>query len=100
MRHSKQLFRNINHQVLTPVTEQKPSRLVELAEPFVSEHTNWLVLLGVGKIADFFECGVQGVILFSSVSGQGSCRKARSEVHLPAREDSWKKDKVETKKNS
>jgi hypothetical protein len=43
-------------------TEQKPSRLVELAKPFVSEHTNWLVLLGVGKIADFIESGVHGVI--------------------------------------
>jgi predicted CoA-substrate-specific enzyme activase len=58
----KLLFRNIDPQVLALATEQKPSRLVELAEPFVSEHTNWLVLLGVGKIADFIECGVQGVI--------------------------------------
>ncbi|MHC4487984.1 MAG: hypothetical protein ACYSW7_02225 [Planctomycetota bacterium] len=63
MRHSKRLFRNIDPQAaLILATEQKPSRLVELAEPFVSEHTNWLVLLGVGKIADFIECGVQGVI--------------------------------------
>jgi predicted CoA-substrate-specific enzyme activase len=58
----KRLFRNIDPQVLALAAEQKPSRLVELAEPFVSEHTNWLVLLGVGKIADFIECGVQGVI--------------------------------------
>ncbi len=58
----KRLFRNIDPQALRLATEQKPSRLVELAEPFVSEHTNWLVLLGVGKIADFIECGVQGVI--------------------------------------
>ncbi|MHC4595280.1 MAG: acyl-CoA dehydratase activase-related protein, partial [Planctomycetota bacterium] len=58
----KRLFRNIDPEVLALATEQKPSRLVELAEPFVSEHTNWLVLLGVGKIADFSECGVQGVI--------------------------------------
>jgi len=43
-------------------SEQKPFRLIELAKPFVSEHTNWLVLLGVGKIADYIECGVQGVI--------------------------------------
>ena len=47
---------------LALATEQKPWRLVELAKPFISEHTNWLVLLGVGKIADFIECGVQGVI--------------------------------------
>jgi predicted nucleotide-binding protein (sugar kinase/HSP70/actin superfamily) len=59
---SKRLFRNIDSQALTIATEQKPSRLVELAGPFVSEHTNWLVLLGVGKIADYIECGVQGVI--------------------------------------
>jgi predicted nucleotide-binding protein (sugar kinase/HSP70/actin superfamily) len=58
----KRLFRNIDPQALALATEQKPSRLVELAEPFVSEHTNWLVLLGVGKIADFIECGVRGVI--------------------------------------
>ena len=49
-------------QALTLATERKPSRLVELAKPFVSEYTNWLVLLGVGKIADFMECGVHGVI--------------------------------------
>jgi predicted CoA-substrate-specific enzyme activase len=59
---SKRLFRNIDSQALKIATEQKPSRLVELAEQFVSEHTNWLVLLGVGKIADYIECGVQGVI--------------------------------------
>jgi predicted nucleotide-binding protein (sugar kinase/HSP70/actin superfamily) len=58
----KRLFWNIDTQALALATEQKPSRLVELAEPFVSEHTNWLVLLGVGKIADFIECGVKGVI--------------------------------------
>jgi len=58
----KRLFRNINPQALSLATEQKPSRLVELAKPFVSEHTNWLVLLGVGKTADFVECGVHGVI--------------------------------------
>jgi predicted nucleotide-binding protein (sugar kinase/HSP70/actin superfamily) len=58
----KRLFRNIDPQTLALAAEQKPSRLVELAEPFVSEHTNWLVLLGVGKIADFIECGVHGVI--------------------------------------
>jgi predicted CoA-substrate-specific enzyme activase len=58
----KRLFRNIDSEALALATEQKPSRLVELAEPFVSEHTNWLVLLGVGKIADFIECGVRGVI--------------------------------------
>ncbi len=58
----KRLFRNVDPQALALATEQKPSRLVELAEPFVSERTNWLVLLGVGKIADFIECGVQGVI--------------------------------------
>jgi hypothetical protein len=52
----------VDPKALALATEQKPSRLVELAEPFVSEHTNWLVLLGVGKIADFIECGVQGVI--------------------------------------
>jgi predicted nucleotide-binding protein (sugar kinase/HSP70/actin superfamily) len=59
---SKRLFRNIDPQALTLATERKPSRLVELAKPFVSEYTNWLVLLGVGKIADFMECGVHGVI--------------------------------------
>jgi predicted nucleotide-binding protein (sugar kinase/HSP70/actin superfamily) len=58
----KRLFRNIDPQALALATEQKPSRLVELAKPFVSEHTNWLVLLGVGKTADFAECGVHGVI--------------------------------------
>jgi predicted nucleotide-binding protein (sugar kinase/HSP70/actin superfamily) len=58
----KRLFWNIDPYALALATEQKPSRLVELAEPFVSEHTNWLVLLGVGKIADFIECGVNGVI--------------------------------------
>jgi predicted nucleotide-binding protein (sugar kinase/HSP70/actin superfamily) len=58
----KRLFRNIDPQALALATEQKPSRLVELAKPFVSEHTNWLVLLGVGKTADFVECGVHGVI--------------------------------------
>jgi len=58
----KRLFRNIDPQALALATEQKPSRLVELAEPFVSEYTNWLVLLGVGKIADFINCGVKGVI--------------------------------------
>ncbi len=58
----KRLFRNIDPQALALATEQKPSRLVELAEPFVSEYTNWLVLLGVGKIADFIDSGVQGVI--------------------------------------
>jgi predicted nucleotide-binding protein (sugar kinase/HSP70/actin superfamily) len=58
----KRLFWNIDTQALALATEQKPSRLVELAEPFVSEHTNWLVLLGVGKIADFIDCGVKGVI--------------------------------------
>jgi len=58
----KRLFRNIDPQTLALATEQKPSRLVELAEPFVSEHTNWLVLLGIGKIADYIECGVHGVI--------------------------------------
>jgi hypothetical protein len=58
----KRLFRNIDQQALALATEQKPSRLVELAEPFVSEHTNWLVLLGVGKIADFIDCDVKGVI--------------------------------------
>ena len=41
--------------------EPKPSRLVELAGPFVSEHTNWLVLLSVGKIADFIERGARGL---------------------------------------
>jgi hypothetical protein len=58
----KRLLWNIDPQALALATEQKPSRLVELAEPFVSEHTNWLVLLGVGKIADFIDCGVKGVI--------------------------------------
>jgi hypothetical protein len=58
----KRLFRNIDPQALALATEQKPSRLVELAGPFVSEYTNWLVLLGVGKIADFIDSGVQGVI--------------------------------------
>jgi predicted nucleotide-binding protein (sugar kinase/HSP70/actin superfamily) len=58
----KRLFRKIDPQALTLATEQKPSRLVELAEPFVSEHTNWLILLGVGKITDFIDCGVKGVI--------------------------------------
>jgi predicted nucleotide-binding protein (sugar kinase/HSP70/actin superfamily) len=58
----KRLFRNIDPQALALATEQRPSKLVQLAKPFVSEHTNWLVLLGVGKIADFIECGVQGVI--------------------------------------
>jgi hypothetical protein len=58
----KRLFRNVDPKALALATEQKPSRLVQLADPFVSEHTNWLVLLGVGKIADFIECGVQGVI--------------------------------------
>jgi hypothetical protein len=58
----KRLLRNVDPEALALATEQKPSRLVELATPFVSEHTNWLVLLGVGKIADFIECGVQGVI--------------------------------------
>jgi predicted nucleotide-binding protein (sugar kinase/HSP70/actin superfamily) len=58
----KRLFRNIDPQALALATEQRPSRLVELAEPFVSEHTSWLVLLGVGKIADFIDCGVNGVI--------------------------------------
>ncbi|MHC4239274.1 MAG: acyl-CoA dehydratase activase-related protein, partial [Planctomycetota bacterium] len=58
----KRLFRNIDPEALTLATEQKPSRLVELAGPFVSENTNWLVLLGVGKIADFSESGVHGVI--------------------------------------
>jgi predicted CoA-substrate-specific enzyme activase len=58
----KRLFRNVDPQALALATEQKPSRLVQLAEPFVSEHTNWFVLLGVGKIADFIEYGVQGVI--------------------------------------
>jgi predicted nucleotide-binding protein (sugar kinase/HSP70/actin superfamily) len=58
----KRLFRNVDPQSLALATEQRPSRLVELAEPFVSEHTNWLVLLGVGKIADFIESGVHGVI--------------------------------------
>jgi predicted CoA-substrate-specific enzyme activase len=59
---SKRLFRNIDPEALRMASEQKPSRLIELAGPFVSEHTNWLVLLGVGKIADYIECGVQGVI--------------------------------------
>jgi len=59
---SKRLFRNIDPQALIMASEQKPFRLIELAKPFVSEHTNWLVLLGVGKIADYIECGVQGVI--------------------------------------
>ncbi|UCF16929.1 MAG: hypothetical protein JSW59_05610, partial [Phycisphaerales bacterium] len=58
----KRLFRNIDPRALALATEQRPSRLVELAGPFVSEHTNWLVLLGVGKIADFIECRVHGVI--------------------------------------
>jgi predicted nucleotide-binding protein (sugar kinase/HSP70/actin superfamily) len=58
----KRLFRNIDPEALALATEQRPSRLVELAEPFVSEHTNWLVVLGVGKIADFIESGVHGVI--------------------------------------
>jgi len=58
----KRLFRNIDPEALALATEQRPSRLVELAEPFVSKHTNWLVLLGVGKIADFIENGVHGVI--------------------------------------
>jgi predicted CoA-substrate-specific enzyme activase len=58
----KRLFRNIAPEALALATEQKPSKLVELAEPFVSEYTNWLILLGVGKIADFINCGVKGVI--------------------------------------
>lgn len=58
----KRLLRNIEAQALALATEQKPSRLVELAEPFVSEQTNCLVLLSVGKIADFINCGVKGVI--------------------------------------
>jgi hypothetical protein len=58
----KRLFRNVGPQALALATEQRPSRLVELAEPFVSEHTNCLVLLGVGKIADFIACGAKGVI--------------------------------------
>jgi len=59
---SKRLFRKIDPEALRMASEQKPSRLIELAEQFVSENTNWLVLLGVGKIADYIECGVQGVI--------------------------------------
>ena len=59
---SKRLFRNIDPEALRMASEQKPSRLIELAEQFVSGNTNWLVLLGVGKIADYIECGVQGVI--------------------------------------
>jgi predicted nucleotide-binding protein (sugar kinase/HSP70/actin superfamily) len=58
----KRLFWNVDPKALALATEQRPSKIVELAEPFVSEHTNWLALLGIGKIADFIECGVQGVI--------------------------------------
>jgi hypothetical protein len=59
---SKRLFRDIAPEVLELAVEPKPSRLVELGEPFVSEHTNWLVLLSVGEIADFIERGAHGVI--------------------------------------
>jgi len=58
----KRLFWNVDPEALALASEQKPSRLVELAKPFVSEHTNWLVLLGVGKIADFIQRDVHGVI--------------------------------------
>ena len=59
---TKRLFRNIEPEILQLATEPKPSRLVALARPFVSEHTNSPTILGVGKIADFIERGAQGVI--------------------------------------
>ncbi|RKY08459.1 MAG: hypothetical protein DRP66_04510 [Planctomycetota bacterium] len=59
---TKRLFQNIDPEILQLATEQKPSALAALARPFVSEHTNSLTLLGVGKTADFIERGAQGVI--------------------------------------
>lgn len=59
---TKRLFQNIEPQIRQLATEQIPSRLIALARPFVSEHTNSPTILGVGKIADFIEQGAQGVI--------------------------------------
>jgi predicted CoA-substrate-specific enzyme activase len=64
----QRLVRALPVDVREIAVEPPPERFVELARPYVGDLTNHLILLGVGKIADFLGRGADGVITAAGIN--------------------------------